>query len=300
MAKFLDIASVAVLCLALAVVVTLSIFLGVNIYRSDLMKNNVVRKSEQERDSHGKLVRSTVTEETSNVSNVKEMFPLVETSLVFAGFAATVYQLRAGRRQQQQADDWKRAEFVTNELRLFSKDRSVVNCKRMLEAIDADYDPRLLLEISPDEGGPVKQEERPVTKQELMNGLTPDPGPFYDVNSGELLKDKVRQTPLENKIAYELDEYFTYMVNFRKLLRDGMLTPPDLHPHLNYWFKVMLASQEEASHVAQTAEQAKRIRAALHSYLKNYYPSECRFIAQVLKVRLEDTPLALPLEEGTD
>jgi hypothetical protein len=298
MAKFLDIASVTVLCLALLVVVTLSVFLGVNIYRSDLMKNNVVRKSEQEKDANGKVVRSTVTEETSNVSNVKEMFPLVETSLVFAGFAATVYQLRAGRRQQQQADDWKRAEFITNELRLFSKDRSVVNCKRMLEAIDAEYDPRLLLDIAPEKGGPVKQEERPVTKQELMNGLTPDPGPFYDVNSGELLKDKVRQTPVENKIAYELDEYFTYVVNFNKLLRDGMLTAPDLHPHLNYWFSLILAPQEEASHVTQTAEQAKRIRSALHSYLKNYYPSECRFIAQVLKIPLEGTPLAPPAGRG--
>src|SRR3712207_5531712 len=91
MAKILDLASVTVLSLALVLVMTLSLFVGVVIYRSDLMKNNVIRKTEQETDPTGKVLRTTITEETSNVSNVKEMFPLVETSLVFAGFAATVY-----------------------------------------------------------------------------------------------------------------------------------------------------------------------------------------------------------------
>jgi hypothetical protein len=150
----------------------------------------------------------------------------------------------------------------------------------------------VLLEIAPEKGGAVKQEEHPISKQELMNGLTPDPGPFYDVDTGEQL-DKTRQTPLENKIAYELDEYLTYMVNFRKLLRDGLLTTKDLEPYLNYWFDVILEPQEEASQNPQTVERAKRIRAALHAYLRNYYTHECRFIAGILERPLEKTPLAL-------
>src|SRR5437879_13601318 len=118
----------------------------------------------------------------------------------------------------------------------------------------------------------------------------PDPGPFSDVESGAEVPNKVSHTPLENKIAFEFDGFCTYLIGFRKLIRDEMLTIEDLNPHLRWWFEVIVGPHEGASPDPTTIAQAAVIRAQLHAYLKDYYPSECVFIAHVLAMKLEDTP----------
>src|SRR2546426_9736681 len=91
LARLLDLAAILVLCISFLLVIWLATSIGLAIYHSDMMKTNVVRKSIVEKDGTGKVIKTTDTVESSNISNVKELFPLVASSLVFAGFASTVY-----------------------------------------------------------------------------------------------------------------------------------------------------------------------------------------------------------------
>ena len=235
--------------------------------------NSITKKFTIDNDGN-----TTGETDTSNVQNVREMFPLVEAFAILLGVVLTAKQLKLTREQQRRSDDWKRTEFVTNEIRIFSCDRSVINFKALLEGIDAEYEPRLLFDI-PDVKGDLKRRELAVSKQELLNGLTPDPGPFKNVHTGKEIppEQKKSQTPVENKIAYTVDEFLIYIINLQKLVNNDVLTIADLYPHLNHWFRLIMGS-DEASEDDRTRFQAHLIRSALHDYITSYFYREWEFM----------------------
>jgi hypothetical protein len=304
------------LLLSVGSVVLMVGYIAVGLSRSHLMRDEKIVRDTTEMDAQGRITKTTRVVENAPTTSVKDLLTLLSSVLLFAGFSATVYQLRQSQKQQRdiedwkrkdfesarlqqfQVENWKRAEFVGNELRVFSKDQAVVNMKRLLEAMDAEYDALVMLDMAMKEGQEQKRIEVRVDKQTMANGFTPDPGPFVDVNTGAVLADKLQQTPLENKIAYELDGFCVYLIGFGKLIRDGILSKKDLDPYLKYWLGIMLDPPEEASGIAATRTRAKHVRRALHSYLRNYYPTESIFIADVLDKNIKDTPLSPDADEA--
>ncbi len=288
----IDVLTTLFFVVSLAAVIGIGGYVAVELQRSHLMRDEKIQKDTTEMDAQGRVLKTTRVIESAPANNVKDMLTLLSSVLLFAGFAATIYQLRQSQKQQLTVENWKRTEFVANELRVFSQDQSVVNIKRLLEAMDAEYDALILLDMAPKEGEEQKRIEVRIDKQSLANGFTPDPGPFIDVNTGAVLKEKTKLTTIENKIAYELDGFCTYLIGFRKLIRDEILTMKDLDPYLKYWFGVIAEPPDEASTVEATRAKARNIRNALHTYFRNYYPEECKFIVGILNRKIEDTPFA--------
>lgn len=254
----------------------------------------------------------------SNVSNVKELFPLVTAFVFFLGFAGTVFQLRQAQvqairsqHQRDREDQWRKTEFISTQIRLFTQDRSVINAKRILEAFDAGYNARLDLDVvSPEDldttrSGLVTRVHVEMSRQNILDGLTPDEGtetyvPFRQIDTGEVNDMKHAHTPRENMIAYEMDTFLSYFVHFHKFVRDGIVSHDDLQQYLYYWLN--LIPFEPISDDWGTLKPPVRLRKMFQEYLKAYYNGTdadrtlgvCYLLSKIVGIPYDSTAFFVP------
>jgi hypothetical protein len=135
------------------------------------------------------------------------------------GVISGIIIFSVGLVQYSSAQQWKRAEFVANEIKEFRSQLGIRNAMAML-----DWSER------PMELFPERQEAEArhilFTDALLKSALTID-----------TLYEGPRYTDEEIRIRDDFDEFFVYLGKFEQFIQAGLVNSKDFRPYLYYWIK---------------------------------------------------------------
>jgi hypothetical protein len=149
---------------------------------------------------------------------------------VIGGFGA-LFLFFIGLRRYKREQEWKRKEFIANEIRLFNDDPMVKNVLLML-----DWSVRKI-ELFPDKN---KRNKRFVTvNRALLSSALAH-------HLEKIKSDEDRFTEEEVAIRDHFDRFLSYFERFNQFLTAGMFSEKELEAYLHYWlFKIAHELEKE-------------------------------------------------------
>lgn len=181
--------------------------------------------------------------------------PMVISLLGFGGalsaFGFALYQFR-------RAEQWKRAEFIANEIKAMEAERLVQNTQTMI-----DWGHRRINLFALTE--PKHSDYIEVTREMQWQALLPHPvKQLYneDQASNNPHRDTATFTSIEARIRDNYDFYLTRLDRLATFVKSGLFTAAELEPFISYWIEVISK--------AENSEKDGPWRAALLTYI-NYY-----------------------------
>lgn len=148
------------------------------------------------------------------------------------GFGGTICALYFGFRQYKRAEQWKRAEFVSKEIKEFESDICVVNAMYLI-----DWGERRVNLFHEDNK---KYEDYvKITREIQWRALLPHTIKVeYPSLQVESESEKVKRfTPVETKIRDTYDEFLKYLQRFGNFVESDLVLSEELKPYLYYWIQ---------------------------------------------------------------
>lgn len=182
------------------------------------------------------------------------------------GFGGAIAALVFGLRQYKRAEQWKRGEFVAEEIKEFESNPSVRNAMVMI-----DWGVRTLnLFLIPN---PTTADYIRVTREDQWRALVPHPlKPKYPslVLELELEGDSPADPPRmftieEARIRDSYDAFLDSLERFANFAKSGLVSPEEFRPYLAYWID-SIANVDDVQEYKGDAEW----RCALLTFI-NYY-----------------------------
>ena len=141
------------------------------------------------------------------------------TAMLGVGLAVGGFVIGLG--QYRKSQQWKRAEFVANEMKDFNAQPRVKNAKLMLDWT------RQRVEIFPDDPDPNNRCVW-VTHEDLAKALIP----HTEAEQGKF------EEPLAS-IRLTFDEFFDHLELFGSFMQARLVTREELDPYVDYWVRLL-------------------------------------------------------------
>lgn len=223
---------------------------------------------------------------------------LLVSILGFGGAAAAlIFALIQYRRGEQ----WKRTEFIANEIKDFESDPAIQNTLLMI-----DWGTRklnLFLVSEPKSSDLVK-----ITREVQWKALLPHPlkraHPEYqastpsDVETADVNTGKGKFSPKEAKIRDTYDVFLTRLDRFANYINSGLIASDELEPFLSYWIEALTNNKHPEDDAVWKCTLLTYINFYGYSGVKDllkYYGKDIKpdgVIYNALKNSIEDKTLA--------
>ena len=163
--------------------------------------------------------------------------------LALAAMSGGLCAFLGGLMQYRQAQRWKRAEFVANEMKEFKADPLVRNALLML-----DWNERAI-DLFPNEADPAKRSVR-IEDRAIARALVP-----------HISHSDFSATEIAVRDAF--DSFFDRLERFEYFLEAGLVSTQQFAPYLNYWLNIL-----GNEHSGRKSSEVVR---ALWAYIDFYY-----------------------------
>ncbi len=171
---------------------------------------------------------------------------LVVSMLGFAGaIAAFIFALMQYRRAEQ----WKRVEFIANEIKDFESDAVVQNALLMIDWGKRRINLFLVANATNDDLVTITRE---MQWKALLPHTVKRASPEYDTSpdSGGEGKGSTKFTFVEARIRDTYDVLLTRLDRFANFIEAGVITAEELGPYIRYWIDAMTTNENPAEDAA--------------------------------------------------
>jgi hypothetical protein len=170
------------------------------------------------------------------------------------GFAGTLVAFIVALRQYKRSEQWKRGEFVAEEIKEFESNQTVRNAFLMI-----DWSVRKIkLDNTPGDG---RGDIVSVTREMQTRALLPHTiKPHYDhlrnapsspsTPIGSERGVSARFTPDEARIRDTYDVFLDYLERFANFIKSGLVSPKEFEPYLSYWINSIAGEQKIQADIA--------------------------------------------------
>lgn len=185
---------------------------------------------------------------------------LLQLLIAILGFGGTIFTLYRGIVAFKRAEQWKKGEFVAQEMKGFRDDPLVQNALKIIDWGDRYVNLFLI-------PGAERETFVRVTREMQWRALVPHELKYkYPAQSGtNPLVDEGKQhsfTREEAQIRDTYDALFFHLERFYHFVEAGLIVPGEIAPYLRYWLKEIAAFKHEPEDVAW--------RCALISFIWRY------------------------------
>jgi hypothetical protein len=194
---------------------------------------------------------------------VEHKLTLAQLTVSLLGFGGAIAAFLFAFVQYRRSEQWKRAEFIANEVKDFESDPVVQNALLMIDWGNR----RINLFLNSDLTGAGFAK---ITREVQWRALLPHPikqkyleyRTTEDLDSEKNVEQKSTFTFVEAKIRDTYDVYLTRLDRFASFIKSGLISSEELGPFINYWVDAM-TKNEQPDHDATW-------RCTLLTYI-NYY-----------------------------
>jgi hypothetical protein len=202
------------------------------------------------------------------------------------GFGGAIAAFGFALMQYRRAEQWKRVEFIANEIKDFESDAVVQNALLMI-----DWGKRrinLFLVANPTNNDLVNI-TRDVQWKALLPHTVKRKFPEYHTaalssNEGKGEKGSTRFTFVEARIRDTYDVFLTRLDRFANFIEAGVISAEELKPYIRYWVDAMTNNENPAEDAAW--------RCTLLTYINFYDYSGVKFLLKRFDKNVEsDSPI---------